>query len=477
MRLYKQPGSRYWYFEFRFKGQKYRESTKTTSKTVARDAMNARRRQLEEVFNGIKKREMPKTFSAALDEHLAVKKHIVTRSYFEMLERGGTHLRPVFGKKLLFEITAADIMDYKEKRVSPSISRRYVNMDLQLIRAVLIRNRLWEKIRPDFSMYRVDDEFGYELPEDQEPKLLDECARSISRGLYTIVTLALCTGMRKSEIKYLRWNEVFLDGDSYLIVGVSKTRSGRRRRIPLNARAIAALSAWARQFPNRSADHYVFPAERYSRQPKGRAPEVYSHDPTRPLESWRNAWKGACKRAGIKMRFHDLRHTAVTRMLRAGIPLTTVAQIVGWSPSTMYLMAKRYAHILQPEMRTAVAVLEGQALVGLPAASENPRKPLAVVGQRASSYNREELYEKVWNAPMTTVANEYGISDVALGKTCKRLNVPVPGRGYWAKKAAGQPVRVRPSLPLMSGTLSNGHGNGSTKVTTSKSKRPVANES
>ena len=45
--------------------------------------------------------------------------------------------------------------------------------------------------------YRLDEEFGFELPEEDEPKLLDQCARTISRGLFTIVTLALCTGMKE----------------------------------------------------------------------------------------------------------------------------------------------------------------------------------------------------------------------------------------------------------------------------------------
>lgn len=50
---------------------------------------------------------------------------------------------------------------------------------------------------------------------------------------------------------------------------------------------------------------------------------------------------------------------------------------------------------------------------------------------------------------MRALALHYGISDVGLAKTCKRLRVPVPGRGYWARKAAGQNVRriPLPSLP------------------------------
>lgn len=61
---------------------------------------------------------------------------------------------------------------------------------------------------------------------------------------------------------------------------------------------------------------------------------------------------------------------------------------------------------------------------------------------------REQLYERVWAEPMQKLAPHYGISDVGLAKACKRLRVPVPGRGYWAKKAAGQTVRRTP-LPAL----------------------------
>ena len=56
----------------------------------------------------------------------------------------------------------------------------------------------------------------------------------------------------------------------------------------------------------------------------------------------------------LASRFHDLRHTAVSRMLNAGAPLAKVAKIVGWSASTMLLMAKRYGHFSVNELRDAV---------------------------------------------------------------------------------------------------------------------------
>lgn len=59
---------------------------------------------------------------------------------------------------------------------------------------------------------------------------------------------------------------------------------------------------------------------------------------------------------------------------------------------------------------------------------------------------REELYEQVWETPLVRLAVQYGVSNVALGKTCRRLNIPLPGRGYWARVAAGEKV-TRPPLP------------------------------
>lgn len=60
---------------------------------------------------------------------------------------------------------------------------------------------------------------------------------------------------------------------------------------------------------------------------------------------------------------------------------------------------------------------------------------------------RVSLYEMVWAEPVRTVAARYDISDVALAKICRTLGVPLPGRGYWAKKAAGVDVPPRPPLP------------------------------
>jgi hypothetical protein len=51
--------------------------------------------------------------------------------------------------------------------------------------------------------------------------------------------------------------------------------------------------------------------------------------------------------------------------------------------------------------------------------------------------HRDELYKKVWATPMTQLAGQYGLSDRWLAKICKKLNVPVPPRGYRAAIKSG----------------------------------------
>lgn len=60
--------------------------------------------------------------------------------------------------------------------------------------------------------------------------------------------------------------------------------------------------------------------------------------------------------------------------------------------------------------------------------------------------SRAELLERVWRTPVDTLAKEWGLSGRGLAKACRRLQVPVPPRGHWARLRAGKPAR-RPKLP------------------------------
>jgi hypothetical protein len=83
--------------------------------------------------------------------------------------------------------------------------------------------------------------------------------------------------------------------------------------------------------------------------------------------------------------------------------------------------------------------------------AEDERKEKAhrewILRDLMSRYNREKIYEEIWAEPIMHVAKRYSMSDVGLGKICKKLKIPRPGLGYWAKKAAGKSISKRPPLP------------------------------
>ncbi len=73
------------------------------------------------------------------------------------------------------------------------------------------------------------------------------------------------------------------------------------------------------------------------------------------------------------------------------------------------------------------------------------------MSRNAHYIRRTELYELVWNEPRTHLARRFGISDVAIGKACKRAGIPMPPAGHWAKKNAGKKARRLPLPPRAPG--------------------------
>ena len=65
--------------------------------------------------------------------------------------------------------------------------------------------------------------------------------------------------------------------------------------------------------------------------------------------------------------------------------------------------------------------------------------------QSPFTLTRKTLYDLAWSKPMSELAKDFNISDVALAKRCRAVDVPIPYRGYWARKAAGQDP---PKTPL-----------------------------
>ena len=177
--------------------------------------------------------------------------------------------------------------------------------------------------------------------------------------------------MRRGEIQSLRWSQIdFLN--RMLTVGTTKTKAGTGRVIPLNERALMTLQAWATNFPKRDPGHFVFPWEHYGLAGNERKSHAKTMDPSIPVRDIKRAWEAAKAEAGVESRFHDLRHTACTRMLETGASLSVVASIMGWSARTTANMAKRYGHIGNGAQRAAL-----DALVLAPTTNGQERKPKA----------------------------------------------------------------------------------------------------
>jgi integrase len=359
MSLYRPSGSQIYWMDFHFHGQRVRESTGMPGISRAREVQAKRKQVLRDGAAGIRKREPPQLFSTAAAEWMEAKKAKWSTRMFGIAENSMHHLAPVFGKRLVVDIEARDIARYQQARLAAGASNRTCNIEIGCVRAIMKRCGLWARIQPGVEMLPERDDAGHALSADEETALLGECGKSRSRILLPFVMLAIETAARYGTIRRLQWRNVDFT-DRCLTFGKDKTRAGSGRTIPLTPRALETLAFWAQSFPDRHPDHYVFPHERYGASGTDEVfgftgATIYDSDPTKPTGAIKVAWEHARKRAGLEsVRIHDLRHTGVSRMIAARIPLPIIAKIVGWSPGTLAKMAARYGHFSVEEMRTAL---------------------------------------------------------------------------------------------------------------------------
>ena len=379
MSVFRYKGSRVWTMDFLFHGQRIRESTGTRSKTLALKIEDKRRRELEEGAAGIRKQEQPRLLSVASEEWLDMKKATLAPRSVAIEKANLAHLLPELGRKLVCDIDARDIARYQQKRIDADASPKTVNLEIGTLRAILKRFGHWARLQPNVNMLATRDDIGRAITPEEESALIQACGKSRSRSLVPFVTLAIETGARYGVIRTLQWGCVDFE-NRCLKWGKDKTAAGTGRVIPLSQRAMAALSFWATHFPERKPEHYVFPAERYGAAGDEFCAKAYNVDPSKPIGSIKEAWEAAKLRAGrilrgeteeadpkekiapLVCRFHDLRHTAVSRMLNAGIPIAKVAKIAGWSPATMVRMAARYGHFSLNDLRGAVESISGNGI-------------------------------------------------------------------------------------------------------------------
>lgn len=173
-----------------------------------------------------------------------------------------------------------------------------------------------------------------------------------------MVVLALNTGMRKGEILSLRGAQVDLANRLIHIYNAKTAHS--ERRIPMNDTIFELLMSLCRQ---KNSD-FVFQSHRklgdQFRDPK-------------------TAFKSAVRLSGIQhLRFHDLRHTFATRLVRAGVDLITVQHLLGHAKITM---TARYAHSLADDKMAAVRRLDFAGFRSQPDPNRTPEPISTEVGE------------------------------------------------------------------------------------------------
>jgi integrase len=350
-----------WWYKFQFAGQKIRESSHSRSKTIAVRAERERRRQLEEGINHLTAKKRVMVFSVHAKQWLEDNAPHWSPATKEIQERAISHLLPVFGKMLLSDVTPTAISRHQGMRQKAGASNRTINMEIGALRMILRKHRLWANLQPDVRMLSERSDIGRALSEDETSRLLAACRKSRSRSLYPAVLLSIHTGLRNGEVRQLRWRQVDLLGRT-LIVGKSKTAGGDGRTVPLSDTATQALTEWRSQFPQAQPEHFVFPSERYGLDgEKGHLSGEQVRYNVRPgvaIGSWKVAWKKALESAQVKCRWHDLRHTFVSRVAEGMASDATIMALAG---HLSVKMKERYSHVRADAKRKAVATLDTPA--------------------------------------------------------------------------------------------------------------------
>ena len=336
MSLYKRGSI--WHAYVSIDGVRYHKSTGTSNRrqaeTILRqfhDELNERRHRLPQL-----KPEM--TFGELTAHFIAGgmgKPHSLDRL---------SHLLPFFTDMPLLHINTSAIRKYRQERHrEKKLTVATVNRDLSVLRRVLY----WAVEEGYLSAnplgrLRMERERRTKRPVmslREEQLLLAASPEHLQR----IILCALHTGMRRGEILTQRWEDIDFD-NRILHVSHSKTPEGEAREIPLTSRLYEMLRA--------------------IRQHRG---PVFTYDGD-ALKNIKTAWGASIRRSGIRhFRFHDLRHTANTRMMLAGVLQEVRREIIGHSSQRSRDVNDRYTQIELPEKREAIRKLEvwldGQALL------------------------------------------------------------------------------------------------------------------
>lgn len=274
------------------------------------------------------------TYAELAKQHLAHAESY-QRSHGDIESIMRLHLLPRWGKLKLNEIKQQDVAKWLgEKR-----AEGFANSTVEKIRVTFHRafelavrwnipgsqpNPVKGIPRPKF-----DNKRQRYLSATEAERLQRAVAASLNSQLKYIVGLLLLTGARKMELLKARWEHINLERKAWHI---PDSKTGKGRHVPLSQPAIDLIG----QIPKFEKCPWLLPN-----------PETKE-----PFVDIKRAWDSARKAAGLSgVRIHDLRHSACSFMINAGIDLYAVGRIVGHADhqSTM-----RYSHLANDTLLAAV---------------------------------------------------------------------------------------------------------------------------
>jgi len=384
MALFKR--GKWWWTDFSVNGVRYRMPLDTAD---WREALSREKEKIAEAQAGklsVASQSFARlAFSEALERYLADRSaHVALRSR----KTESDHAKPLresFDAIPVFRISAEAILAHIRQRKEKGISNVTINMEIGIVRRVLKRAKRWSQIADEVPRLPERRDIGRALSFEEKTRLLRMATIKPEWDIARLAAiLALNTTMRGCELKGLRWRDVdFIERT--ITIRRSKTAAGERV-IPLNGDAwsvILSLRDRAKNLlgNNPQADWYLFPhAEGYTKP-----------DPTMPMTGWRSAWRSLtrainCPKCGelqqpaetcvnnecktdlskVKsplhgLRFHDLRHHAITELAESQASERTIMAIAGHiSPR----MLDHYSHIRMDAKRRALEALSGRGSEG-----------------------------------------------------------------------------------------------------------------
>lgn len=303
--------NRTWWLQYSYRGQVFRESSKSESKKVAQDLLRTR---LGEMRPGA--RATAQSAEASFQElaEMLERDYSVNgrKSIADLSYRIG-HLRPHFERLPASAISHEHMVRYIVDRKAEGAAMATIQHELACLSKMLtlaVRSQRLATKPPIPTITLRNARTGF-----FDPAEVERVAGHLPEPIAAVVRFAYLTGWRKSEVLGLKWRNV--DSASVrLDPGTTKNDEGRL--FPLTAPLKALLSDRRR---------LVSDLERLRSKV---IPQVFTWEDGRPVRDFRTAWKEAVTKAGLPERiFHDLRRSAVRHLVRSGVSETVAMRLSG----------------------------------------------------------------------------------------------------------------------------------------------------